>query len=303
MLHYPDTEEVMVHFLGGEPLLNLDNCLAVIDSSSKICDKYGLKMRATITTNGTTEPTEEQIKFLKRMDSISISIDGDQQNHNYFRKVHLPSVLGEDDAFTKSLKVTKKLCEEGLADKLGINTTLTDNMFWEDERIREFVFILTCMGVKKEKIQIALAVPTQHYGTSDSYKAYLGSGFVMPRPCCVFQYMSFFCLYNDKLYGNYYETEESCLGGLDVSLSELEENYRKYLFSKMPSLHDETCMSCPVVGYCWGGCNHSEVLKDKPSLSCNQKALIEKVTHSAETGEIFEFGVKHKVDHGLTKHI
>jgi sulfatase maturation enzyme AslB (radical SAM superfamily) len=62
----------------------------------------------------------------------------------------------------------------------------------------------------------------------------------------------------------------------------------------MPVLNDPTCLSCPVIGYCWGGCAHSEALKRLPSQSCNRELLEVKVRRAADSGTLATFAEDNK---------
>jgi radical SAM protein with 4Fe4S-binding SPASM domain len=292
---YPQNRKIEVCYLGGEPLLNIDNCLKMCDVTKRFCQERGITLSQSVTTNATIDLTDDHMRFLEALDLIVVSIDGDEEHHNAQRKVYMLDVVGQEKPFMKSLKVLKKMCDSGLSHKISINSALGESMFNSPQRMKEFVLILTAIGVNPKSINLCTLIPTAcQSNVTKQYKEYLNSGFVFPKPCCVFQYMSFFAVHDNKLYGNYYELEQSLLGTLIDPIEDVAKSYRQYVKDRMPILKDETCMKCPVVGYCWGGCNHSLLLKDSPSKCCNQPALIDKVKKSAEDGTITTFGEDHR---------
>lgn len=77
-----DSDDLYIDFHGGEPLLNCE----IIEN---IMNKFEQKIprdRITygITTNGTIQ-TDAAKHILKKIDNISVSIDGNRENHNRYR--------------------------------------------------------------------------------------------------------------------------------------------------------------------------------------------------------------------------
>ena len=55
----------------------------------------------------------------------------------------------------------------------------------------------------------------------------------------------------------------------------------------MPCIQDKTCMECPVLGYCWGGCVNGHVfINGKPSLTCSRKQLVPHIQKLADNNEL-----------------
>lgn len=294
---YTDTEKIAVSYLGGEPLMErgFENCKTMQSVTADFAKRKGLKLETTITTNGTITLDEDRLNFLKEIDMIAVSVDGDQLSHDLQRKVYRKDLLNGESPYIKTLRAIRSIVKAGMKDRITINSALSDDIYNDPARMKEYVLTMLALGVDSKHLHIGTIVPTEcRPKNTENYNAYLNSGFVFPKPCCVFQHMSFFTLHGNALHGNYYEMKKSQFGTLASTLEEIEDRYKQYIANTMPVLSDETCMSCPVIGFCWGGCNHSKVLKEQPSKSCNQKLLELNVRKSAEAGTIKEFAEKNK---------
>jgi sulfatase maturation enzyme AslB (radical SAM superfamily) len=69
-------------------------------------------------------------------------------------------------------------------------------------------------------------------------------------------------------------------------LSVIERQQEKLTKETAPALCDPKCRSCPVVGYCWGGCSVIENTAQPLSKYCNQKDLIDRVQLFASSGTL-----------------
>jgi radical SAM protein with 4Fe4S-binding SPASM domain len=298
---YPDARTLHVCYLGGEPLLGLGACRQADDVFRRFAARTGWTLQQTITTNGTVDLTPAHYEFLSHMMQVTVSVDGDQASHDAQRRVYkrelftVDSGCGSVSPYQKALRSVYGLARNGLADRLTINSSLPDDIFRDPVRLADYTSILVGLGVRPDRINIGTLIPTERKREQTQvYDEYLKCGFVFPRPCCVFQYMSFFTLHGDSLSGNYYDTRSSRLGTLDDPLDVVEGRYREYIRREMPVLNDPTCLSCPVIGYCWGGCAHSEALKRLPSQSCNRELLEVKVRRAADSGTLATFAEDNK---------
>jgi uncharacterized protein len=79
---FNSNENMTINFHGGEPLMNCDAIEHIMSELEKIIPRdnitYGL------TTNGTLS-SDKHRKVLKKIDEVSVSIDGDKKNHNKYR--------------------------------------------------------------------------------------------------------------------------------------------------------------------------------------------------------------------------
>ena len=92
---------------------------------------------------------------------------------------------------------------------------------------------------------------------------------------------------NNTIYDNFYQKENSQLGTLDNTVEEICKKNIELIFSHMPSLNDKTCIECPALGYCWGGCVSGHVfIGNKPSLHCSRKELVPHIKNLADNNEL-----------------
>jgi len=96
-----------VTLFGGEPLLNLDGCLEILDSLYTWCKEKGIKFKSGIITNGTLLNQEIIDKFVKYgMYFIQITLDGPKDVHDK-RRIHKDG-RGTYDDIIKNLIMVKK---------------------------------------------------------------------------------------------------------------------------------------------------------------------------------------------------
>ena len=75
-------DELAINFHGGEPLMNCDAIEAIMHYLEKIVARD--KITYSLTTNGTLSSFRHR-EVLKKIDNISVSIDGNRQNHDKYR--------------------------------------------------------------------------------------------------------------------------------------------------------------------------------------------------------------------------
>lgn len=289
---YPENKKIEVAYLGGEPLLNIDDCVKINKAVIDFCNGRDIRPSQTITTNGTVTLTDTHIEFLKRLDFVTVSVDGDEEHHNASRRVYDRVLLNGESPYKRTLKFIRRLCKEGI--DVQINAALSEDIYNDSDRLKEFLVVLLCLGVKRQNILTGTVIPNSVRKVDPYYSSYLEGGPVFNRPCCVWQYMSFFSLHGTKLYSNYYEMDDTYVGELDTDLDLISEAYHRIICKKMPVINDPICLECPVIGYCWGNCYHSGILRESPSTHCNRQALTLKVLESAARGDIAEFGDKNR---------
>lgn len=89
--HNKDIKRLMLSWFGGEPLLAFDIIMDISSYAQKVCKKFGVTFRNTITTNGTLL-TSERLKKLKQveMSFFQITLDGCKEEHDKVK--HLPNI-------------------------------------------------------------------------------------------------------------------------------------------------------------------------------------------------------------------
>ncbi|PXV93385.1 uncharacterized protein C8E03_102153 [Lachnotalea glycerini] len=107
-------EQIYINFHGGEPLMNCDAIELIMDIIEKCIPRtsitYGL------TTNGTLS-SDKQLKILNKIDNISVSIDGNEKNHNRYR-----IYTNGCGSFDKVIETAKKLHK---IKTIRVRTTIT----------------------------------------------------------------------------------------------------------------------------------------------------------------------------------
>jgi uncharacterized protein len=77
--------ELSILFFGGEPLMNFDIILKVLDYAEKKEKQLGLKFSFGLTTNGTLL-TREKYELIKDRVGIMVSLDGTKELHDTYRR-------------------------------------------------------------------------------------------------------------------------------------------------------------------------------------------------------------------------
>jgi uncharacterized protein len=111
----PSSDQITISFFGGEPLLNLDTMRNLVDYSIRtLKDK---KVNFQITTNGTILNPEILELFKKYNFKILVSIDGDKEHHDKYRRY-------KDDrpSYDAAVENIKKMKDSGL--NLCVRATL-----------------------------------------------------------------------------------------------------------------------------------------------------------------------------------
>ena len=117
-------KKIGVSFIGGEPLLNMENCENCDDVFSNVANKFDVPYINFITTNLSMSIGQKEIDFLSKMSQINVSIDGDEQSHNSQRKY----VDSKDNSYRIVLRNLKTLVDTGLSSKISINATIPTSL-------------------------------------------------------------------------------------------------------------------------------------------------------------------------------
>lgn len=146
----PDNiSEVSVSFYGGEPLLNEKGFLFAIKYINSILQKRKVKIKYSITTNGTIISNEILDAFHENNISVMLSIDGNEESQNRNRKI-----VGNKDSYDIVIKNIRKLIKNQI--KISARITLTKdnigqlvnsvNVLWGEN-----VSVIDCIPVLTEQ--------------------------------------------------------------------------------------------------------------------------------------------------------
>ena len=255
---------MQVVFCGGEPLLSPKSVRAIID----MCHRLHPNPKLILTTNLTVNLTDEIMEIMELLGSITVSIDGTEETHNIQRK----PLRSDWNPYERSMNNLKRLLLAGFRNKIYVQSAMATR-----EHLPQFYYNMLKLGLNKKQIKYGIIHPTVHKPQANELHLNLWKkrnhkvGWF--TPCCKYLYMHHFLVGPDNyLYTDFYVQDR--LGHLSESFENLAAKYRETVIDNMPVLHDENCLSCPVIGYCWGGCSQSIEHIKKPSQFCDRDGLI-----------------------------
>lgn len=260
-----DTKTVFMLLVGGEPLRALATCQQYMDVLDRVAEKYpDIDIHRSMTTNlSSHELREYDLELMRRLDYFQVSFDG--LEHDKWRKKLRTE--GDYNVTQRLVKNLMMINQAGLTDKVRIQSTLQE---YNDEEVEIFIKMMIMLGWKAENVLIGRPRNTKHYskGITQSFLQNM-------KPCCVWRYMSHFTIDDQGIHTNYFKPDETLIGPIDTPIDKIEEYYREYIKTKMPSYSDPKCRSCPALKICWGGCYGSIESQVQPSLHCDQPRMIE----------------------------
>ena len=283
----PETSRLHAHFVGGEPLLHIPGANALFDA----LESAGLPLQTSVTTNGAVKASEAVLDFLRRIDRINVSLDGDQVAHDRQRRF-LDSSTSPHDA---TIAFLEALVDAGLADRIHVQAAVTDKHATAAIRA-EWYRTLIALGVPVHQARFLGVHPTaQAPRAGAAWLKGLQTPTLRSRPCCRHRASTHWVVEpNGELRPDFYDGP--LLGTLAGSLEALFEAHEAYREAHMPALKDPRCRACPVLGMCWGGCVQGEaVIGERPSEFCDQEALMEHVNTLAREGRLTQIVARAQV--------
>ena len=274
-------KSIDISFLGGECLLEANFCLEVLSLLER--ENPDLSISASLTTNFAMKLNETMVDLLSKMTSFLVSLDGDEEQHNWQRK----SSAGVNP-YRKTIANIKRAIKLGFKDKMTVQAAVQQEVFEEGRKL-DYLRELSKIGV--EKIKYGFCHPTKHNTKPDEgYLKHLASPKITNSPCCEYRYMNFFTVNSDNTLFSEYFLMDGGFGDLgEVDFDRIERLYRSKIENNMAVLHDPVCMdACPVLAYCWGRCVAHELFfddfKNSPSKFCGRSQLEEVVGNMANSG-------------------
>ena len=271
-------------FLGGESFLKPETCSTVIDKIDALVLERGIKIRKIVTSNLCYNIGEQEEAYLKKLDHITVSVDGPEHVHNAQRKsatVKNPYRQTISNLHKIMSYMNGKVSVQGA---IGFEDATPQN-------IADFIYVITSLGIPREKIQLGYKASTKRYTSDrDNETEFLKTHEFFTTPCCAWRFMSNFIVGpNGMVSGDFHDTKQSSLGYVHDPVKTIEQAFKDNIYKNMAVLNDETCKKCPALGVCWGRCvNTRPATENKPSLYCDQKGLIEKVKTMADAGTLVE---------------
>jgi radical SAM protein with 4Fe4S-binding SPASM domain len=282
---YPDVKVFNPLFIGGEAFLYPERVSSMAEVCHRAAKRFDLRIGLSTTTNLSYKLTVEHIRCLEQFETITVSLDGFEDDHNRQRRY-----FGEgDNPFKATVTNLKRLVRLGLADRLFVQAALPEKVY-SVQYAFDFTKFLLSLGIPLKRTLVGTLFPTKHkpavpdlWATSKRNNTTLRH-----RPCCKYRFMGNMQINPDgKIFDNYYTQENALLGTISDSMESLEERNLQLIFEHMPSLSDPTCRSCPALGFCWGGCISGHVaIGNRPSWLCSRELLVPHIQQLAASGEL-----------------
>ena len=278
------TTKFNLSFLGGECLLKARQCLEILDI---VTHEFGEEaVHCSLTTNLSMDLDATHMALLCRC-YVDVSLDGLEDQHNWQRK----SLTKESNPFRKTFCNLARLMKLGMKERVTVQAAVQQKMYDNTKKI-EFFRSLIKIGVKK--ILYGTCYPTQQNPDPDQiYLECLKNPRLVQKTCCDYRYMNLFTINSkNEIVGDYfglYQAKPFNLKdfGFSYGMDDLEKAYKEKIRNGLNILHDKTCMDeCPVVAYCWGGCQNSEFNAKEPSRYCSRDSLESLVRSMAEQGSL-----------------
>lgn len=274
---YSNFSRLSINFIGGEPTLNADLCISIIE---KMPSDFNVTYH--MTTNGVMLD-DKILKLYNLLTDFMVSIDGIAETHNKQR-----ISLNKEDTYDIIYDNIRKLVAAGLRDKLKVQASLSPE-FINPQIGREFYKRMLMAGVKLDKILFGHTSPNRINPSLRNEVVNALNNKLFFRPCCKYRIMQNLVIdHHDSIYADYFEDEStSLIGHLSDDLESLEQRHSLVIKGALPVLNDQKCLKCPVVGACWGYCanvhNHY-----KPSEFCDQPLRHQNVMSVAAKGKLAE---------------
>lgn len=259
-----------ITWYGGEPLLAIDIIENMTDSLKSICEKFNIKYRASIVTNGYLLNST----MIKRLDACDvkycqITIDGNREEHN-MRRPHVTGVNTYDT-------ILKNVCEASRHFRVGIRVNI-------DKKNREAIFSVKNI-LSKESAENITVYPAPIRSNYDCYleedcfksldflrfeRDYYASNDLenilikYPRQqgnsCCADSLNAYVINANGDLYKCWSDIgrENRCIGNIKHGIT---NKIRAIRYSLYDPTRDPKCVKCKFLPVCIGGCPRDAIEK------------------------------------------
>jgi radical SAM protein with 4Fe4S-binding SPASM domain len=293
-----DNKKFIVHvaFAGGEVGLRPKQAVRQVRAFKEVFRDINI-FYCNATTNLYYDITDEHMELFNELNNFTVSIDGLEEDHNKQRK-SFGDYKVHGNPFQKTVNNLTQLLDQGFAEKINIQASLKDEIHFDIEKKLAFFEYFIRKGMYVDHIKWNALFPTKRNpALSEAFKKSQKHMGIVHSPCCKFRFMSRIQLDPDgKLYSDYFQndfTKELCfLGTLTSGMQEVEDQYKNMILQEMPIFKDKNCMTCPVLGYCWGKCINANVVAGfMPSEVCNQKELTKDVFDRLARGELSDYGL------------
>ena len=259
LYRHNNAEELELHFFGGEPTLQVDKMVYVMNRLKEL----GVNVKPNVITNGTLFDAEKTEKLVAAgITSFQITVDGPKEIHDMRR----PMKNGESawDAICRSLTV---LAAHQVSVTIRINVNAENVEYLEEvwsgipQEVKDHpytnVYIAPIVGCKIHNMKITLEDRARNL--KRAWKIIHDSGLpisITPPAYAPCPYSSFDSAFYIDLYGNVY----TC-GGFVGKTHKIERNMEDRslkFWNRIMYKPDDRCFRCPFYPVCMGGCKFEE---------------------------------------------
>ena len=147
-----------VDFFGGEPLMNWDVVVKLVEYARSVEKEHNKNFRFTLTTNGVLLD-DEKIDFLnKHMSNVVLSLDGRQEIHDHFRKDY-----SGNGSYEVIVPKFKRLVEKRGGKNYYMRGTFTHN----NADFTNDIFHMADLGFKELSMEPVVCPPGDPYALTE----------------------------------------------------------------------------------------------------------------------------------------
>ncbi len=283
-----DTKELMIGLYGGEPLLTPDLAKQLLFEANKICAKYGIKLKATMVTNGSLLKRALLKELIQLgLEKIRVTLDGPPEVHNYFRPF-------------KNKKGSFEIILNNLRECIDLIPRLEIGGNYSKETYKKFPYLLDILlkeGLTPEKVEFIRFEPIINQpkgisifkgGCSSINEPWVAEAAlflreeIMKRGYKTRKIEPIFCMVNNKRAfiigtdGGIYKCP-GFIGMEQFKIGNVFSGIKKTDVYGTGIWKNEKCSSCIYLPLCYGGCRYVAYLRygTAKALDC-QKPFFEK---------------------------
>lgn len=291
-------KKLLVHWFGGEPLLEIDTIINLSKNFIKLCQKLGIKYVASITTNGTLLNKEYCILLSKKCNikKIQITMDGEISEYikmkqaseelyenllrnlpifmDFFDVIIRFNVCRENFLSVKHL-IAFLINEYGISSNLGKNKFNDHKLFFYLMRITAYssnIFDSITVYTKEEFDEIHKSLAYELFKNYNFLLNSYGYPYSKPLYCNAQARYNFVINYNGDIFRCVHCIKENVSS--DYNISKIKNS----LFDLSPLVVTSSCLDCSFFPICQGGCNYIRNCTDV-DINCEsiKRDIVERV--------------------------
>ncbi|MBM7562625.1 radical SAM/SPASM domain-containing protein [Fusibacter tunisiensis] len=296
---------VNINWYGGEPTLSYKKIINFMNNLYEIKKEYNLKINSSIVTNGVLLSRDVFIKLYNAgIRSFQVTIDGDKETHDYFRKTkdgeptfeiifaNLQQISELDSSYSFNFSIRANFLDDAEESMHGLLSTFNEKFnsdkrftiyfrpiynFNTDRKDIKAIENSICNLETGNKVQLDLEYAAR-LSQSDSNQML---DFI-PKPIyswCNVVKKNFHIIGAD---GTIFACDtllvdkEDGIGFLsnegDIVLNQNAKKWKQNFLVEEDNLKDE-CLTCTILPLCMGGCRRNWIMDKKKVCSLDMKVL------------------------------